>query len=972
MISGLEALAAGASAGAGISGLAWLERAHRLVPHDPNAALTLASACLARDPARAATLFQGIADKHDVRQAWLGLAAARLRLAGPDNAVEPLAVVLSRYAFMPDVMPLAQTIGRRPGCPGWCGVRPDGGLEIHPATPHQLNTGGAVRVLLDGKPVRGARLPAHWERGRTVEVRLGERPLLGSPIRVDAIRRLAGCVESHDGGIRGWAWHPGDPATLPVLTLRDGSRRPLRRWVAGDETAVADTGPLARPRGFRLSRGELPDKPGALHIVGPDGKDLPGSPLDPSADRMAHVAAALQLGQAHGAVPAARSHRMASAAVALRADAPLPGRAVGAEGRKRSVAIVIVVHDGGAAVLEGLDSVLAARPAGVRVVVVDDASSDPGLIAALDRLARRRRIALLRHATARGLPAAANAGIRAARGRDIVLLNGGRLVPPDWLPRLRGAAYASRDIGTVAPFSDAAGLLGYPGQAGGEGALDRAATIVLDRAARRANGGAIIDIPVGSSGCLYLRGDCLNAVGGFRPELFAQGDGEASDFCLRARRLGWRSVALTGLFVGAAPLDDDAAPLRARNSRILEQCHPGYQALISGFLAADPLAAARRRIELRRWRDSGRERRRSAILITHDDGGGVEQRLLHAIGLQQRAGRRAIVLRPAKTAGGEAAVMVRDGVADGVCNLIYAVPREMPALLRLLRATKPELIEAHHLAGYPAAIYDLVTNLRVQYDVHVHDYAWFCPRVSLVGSDNRYCGEPELPECEACVADNGHFLQEHISVEALRRRSAGFLAAARRVVAPSRDAGVRMRRHFGGLSTTIVPHEDDAAVGRAVASAVIMQSGERRARPGVVVVGGIGVHKGYEVLLGCARDSVRRDLDLEFIVVGHSIDDARLLATGRVFVTGRFATAEVSSLIAQQNGRFGFVPSICPETWCLSLGDLWRAGLSAAAFDIGAPAERIRLSGRGIVLPLGLPASAINNTLLAAIQSSAH
>jgi glycosyltransferase involved in cell wall biosynthesis len=134
----------------------------------------------------------------------------------------------------------------------------------------------------------------------------------------------------------------------------------------------------------------------------------------------------------------------------------------------------------------------------------------------------------------------------------------------------------------------------------------------------------------------------------------------------------------------------------------------------------------------------------------------------------------------------------------------------------------------------------------------------------------------------------------------------------------------------------------------------------------VCVVGGIGVHKGYDVLLACARDAVRRDLDIEFVVVGNTIDDARLLATGRIFITGRFRPDEAVDLIVAQRADLGFVPSIWPETWCLSLGEIWRAGLTAAAFDIGAPAERIRSTGRGILLPLGLSPSAINNTLAVA------
>jgi hypothetical protein len=48
------------------------------------------------------------------------------------------------------------------------------------------------------------------------------------------------------------------------------------------------------------------------------------------------------------------------------------------------------------------------------------------------------------------------------------------------------------------------------------------------------------------------------------------------------------------------------------------------------------------------------------------------------------------------------------------------------------------------------------------------------------------------------------------------------------------------------------------------------------------------------------------------------------------------------------------------------LAEASQAGLQAACFDIGAPAERIRRSGRGFVLPLGLPAGAINQALIAA------
>ena len=258
------------------------------------------------------------------------------------------------------------------------------------------------------------------------------------------------------------------------------------------------------------------------------------------------------------------------------------------------------------------------------------------------------------------------------------------------------------------------------------------------------------------------------------------------------------------------------------------------------------------------------------------------------------------------------------------------------------------------MVGHHPAVLDLIAAFGVPYDVHVHDYAWLCGRVALVGPAQRYCGEPDVVRCEACVADAGNLIDEDITVAELRKRSARLFAGARRVVVPSEDTAARIRRHF------------PPCVRRCSRTRTMRRSPSRRSRTSakrcrVCVVGAIGIHKGYQVVLDCARDAAERRLPLEFVVVGHTIDDRRLLATGRVFVTGSFAPEEAVRLIRAQNATLALLPSILPETWCFSLAEAWRAGLRVAAFDIGAPAERIRRTGRGFLLPLGLPAHAINN-----------
>jgi glycosyltransferase involved in cell wall biosynthesis len=133
----------------------------------------------------------------------------------------------------------------------------------------------------------------------------------------------------------------------------------------------------------------------------------------------------------------------------------------------------------------------------------------------------------------------------------------------------------------------------------------------------------------------------------------------------------------------------------------------------------------------------------------------------------------------------------------------------------------------------------------------------------------------------------------------------------------------------------------------------------------VCIPGAIGRQKGYDVLLGCVRDAARRCLPLQFVVVGYTCDDTRLLRSGPVSITGEYHEHEALKLIRRQNADIAFIPSLWPETWCYTLSQAWASGLDAVAFDIGSQAERIRSAGSGCLLRLDTPPAAINDILLA-------
>ncbi len=237
--------------------------------------------------------------------------------------------------------------------------------------------------------------------------------------------------------------------------------------------------------------------------------------------------------------------------------------------------------------------------------------------------------------------------------------------------------------------------------------------------------------------------------------------------------------------------------------------------------------------------------------------------------------------------------------------------------------------------------------------------------MTLVSHEEKYCGEPtRVEECVACVADLGSRIRDPIGVAALRERSAEMLRGAREIIAPSQDAAKRIQRHFPFARPRVRAWEDDTTLLGALAMARLPAATSADGRTKIVIAGAIGYDKGFNVLLACARDAARRELPIEFVVVGHTADDGRLLDTGRAFVTGRYEEAEGAGMVTAQNAAIGFIPSVWPETWCYALSTLWRGGLRVAAFDIGAQAERIKRADAGWLIPIGLPAPRVNDLLL--------
>ena len=703
------------------------------------------------------------------------------------------------------------------------------------------------------------------------------------------------------------------------------TERAASQWSPTIGSNVATKSALARARGFHIPADQLRHFDGPVRIYGIDGRDLTGSPLDPSAER--------------------RSAQTASRIVAGRFPAPgnetgvihrelefvsVPAHVIGGPvaggSKRRPVEVVIPVHGEIEFTLACLESVLTDLPPWANVLVVDDASPDQRVGVELGRLVSANRITLLTMSTNLGFPATANMGMGHDAKRDVVLLNSDTLVPPGWLMSLREAAYSAPDIGSATPLSNNATLLSYPSVEHSNEIPDLDETIRLDAMARRANLGCLVDIPTAVGFCVYIKRDCLNDTGLLREDLFAQGYGEENDLCIRARHLGWRHVAVPGVFVahvGGQSFGSVKQYLVERNMRKLNELHPGYDALIREFQSVDPMAEPRRRMDLARW-ETFRTQPHSVLLITHDRSGGVQRHVADRSALLRAEGFRPIVLRPAANRRGEGRdCILSNGPEGGTPNMRFSIPDELDMLAQILKADDPVRGEVHHLIGHDHRLLDLFRRLDIPYEMVIHDYSLLCPRINLIGTSGRYCGEPDIAECEACVADAGVLNDEAISPRTLRDRSADEMAGASSIVVASADVAIRLKRHFPWAQPKVVGWEDDCSLPPADPAPLALD-GIRR----VCVIGGIGIEKGYEILLACARDITNRKLNLRFNLVGHSLDDVRLMDTGNVDITGRYEEHDAVPLIRKQRAQLAWLPAVWPETWSYTLTQAWQAGLN--------------------------------------------
>ena len=271
-------------------------------------------------------------------------------------------------------------------------------------------------------------------------------------------------------------------------------------------------------------------------------------------------------------------------------------------GKHQPVDVLIPVYDGLEETLECINSAIAARKLNRtphRLVVVDDATPVPALRKALKVLASKGKITLVQQPVNLGFIRTMNRAMALSPRQDVVWLNADTRVHGNWLDRLRDTAYDADDIASVTPFTNNGELMSFPisrvsspmPTAKEQAELDQLANDIASPA---------VELETGCGFCLYIKRAALDAVGYLDEVHLSRGYGEETDWCLRARRSGWRHMGATHVFVahkGGVSFKEEKMLRVAYNNAILRTRFPTAEADYEAFCKRDPLQPARNALQ---------------------------------------------------------------------------------------------------------------------------------------------------------------------------------------------------------------------------------------------------------------------------------------------------------------------------------------------------------------------------------------
>jgi glycosyltransferase involved in cell wall biosynthesis len=251
----------------------------------------------------------------------------------------------------------------------------------------------------------------------------------------------------------------------------------------------------------------------------------------------------------------------------------------------------------------------------------------------------------------------------------------------------------------------------------------------------------------------------------------------------------------------------------------------------------------------------------------------------------------------------------------------------------------------NNLVSYPklADLLKMVVSIKSKNKSHlyvqIHDFFSICPSYTLLNNDNQFCNIPSFTKCNKCLPANQSntypFLNPEIRISEWRSMWERLLLSATAISTFSDNSKKLVLRAYKNLNSSKIvttPH----ALLTSIVSIKISNTKPKNLTIGIL--GNISLSKGSLVLEELVNIIKVKNFDIKIVIFG-SVD--RYLDPLIVHCTGEYRHDQLPRLFDKFKPTVFLFPSIWPETFSYVVQELMHYGFPIAAFDIGAPSERL-------------------------------
>jgi FkbM family methyltransferase len=587
-----------------------------------------------------------------------------------------------------------------------------------------------------------------------------------------------------------------------------------------------------------------------------------------------------------------------------------------------------------------------------RLIVVEDASPDIRVKQFLREMRRTNTetdIVLIENLENLGFVGSVNRAVSEVRNH-FVLLNSDTEVPPNWIERLMYPIFEMENIASTTPFTNSGTICSFPTYLQDNPIFEDLDVEVIDSYFQFVNcARSYLAIPTGIGFCMGINKMVVDQIGMF-DEIFGRGYCEENDWCARAEKFGYQNLHVPNLFVyhkhGGSFPSEDRRRLIERNHSLLLEKHPSYDMKVRDFIRMDSLKDLRRFLIMLLSSNEAR----ASVIFDNELGGGAHQ---------FRKGRIEQIV------GDGAAVFLisykdnRDKIATlkfyfRAYRFSFAIknPEDLVRLFTSIRIDEiiiNSFVAFHQVNEWlalAARIRSASGDARVVF--MVHDYFAVCPSYTLINDSREYCGVPsDLGICRECLNRNtGDFrrFESHADILTWRTQWANFLRACDEIVCFGGASADILRRAYPSIQTERIVVRPHDITGR---FAQMYFGAWKNPIKTIGVLGAINLAKGSNVLRDLVEHIDKRRLSVKVILFGEI--DIQIISES-FEVTGRYDIECLQSIVLEKKVDVFLLPSIWPETFSFTADEIMQMGFPLIAFNIGAPAERVKAYSLGKVI----------------------